>query len=167
MNVHFIALIGNLSAYQLYVRYDPSINGNGGGGSGNGGGDSGTIDASTGHNLPAPWVPFVKAGCNFGAFSTVNMVLENNGNDVTQVFGTGSPEANAALALVTSSERFELLNVEVLSRLVVNGAAEIGAMLQHVVNHSTYHRGQVVTMVRQSGGKPLSTDYLLYFDATT
>ena len=52
MNVHFIALIGNLSAYQLYVRYDPSINGNGGGGSGNGGGDSGTIDASTGHNVP-------------------------------------------------------------------------------------------------------------------
>src|SRR5258707_1959399 len=38
MNVHFIALVGDLSAYQLYVRYDPSINGNGGGGSGNGGG---------------------------------------------------------------------------------------------------------------------------------
>jgi uncharacterized damage-inducible protein DinB len=43
----------------------------------------------------------------------------------------------------------------------------LGAMLQHLVNHSTYHRGQVVTLVRQLGGKPLSTDYLLYFDATT
>src|SRR5438270_1599045 len=52
MNVHFIALIGSLSTYQLYVRYDPSINGNGGGGSGNGGGDTGTIDTSTGHNMP-------------------------------------------------------------------------------------------------------------------
>src|SRR5438876_11188553 len=53
MNVHFIALVGDLSAYQLYVRYDPSINGNGGGGSvkdENGGGDSGTVDTSTGHN---------------------------------------------------------------------------------------------------------------------
>src|SRR5260221_7290446 len=52
MTVHFIALVGDLSAYQLYVRYDPSINGNGGGGSGNGGGDTGTNDNSTGHIVP-------------------------------------------------------------------------------------------------------------------
>jgi glucoamylase len=49
MNVHFIPLVGVLSTYKLYVRYDPSINGNGGGGGGNGGGDNGT---STGHNVP-------------------------------------------------------------------------------------------------------------------
>src|ERR1700754_1387799 len=29
--------------YKLYVRYDPTLNGNGGGGSGNGGADSGTV----------------------------------------------------------------------------------------------------------------------------
>ena len=52
MNVQFKPLGGNKSNYKLYVRYDPSINGNGGGGSGNGGGDSGTIDTSTGHNVP-------------------------------------------------------------------------------------------------------------------
>ena len=33
----------------LYVRFDPSVNGNGGGGSGNGGADSATIDSSPGH----------------------------------------------------------------------------------------------------------------------
>src|SRR5713226_8445531 len=38
--------------YHVYLRYDPSINGNGGGGSGNGGGDSGLIDTSTGHAIP-------------------------------------------------------------------------------------------------------------------
>src|SRR5260370_34672575 len=52
MNVHFIPLVGNLSNYILYVRYDPSINGNGGGGSGNGGGDTGIEDTSTGHVIP-------------------------------------------------------------------------------------------------------------------
>ncbi len=52
MRVHFVPLVGDLSTYKLYVRYDPSINGNGGGGSGNGGGDTGTIDTSTGHNIP-------------------------------------------------------------------------------------------------------------------
>jgi len=39
------------------------------------------------------------------------------------------------------------------------------ALLQHVVNHSTYHRGQVVTQIREVGGKPLSTDLLRYYDA--
>src|SRR5205823_11872653 len=52
MQVHFEPLVGDLSTYKLYVRYDPTINGNGGGGSGNGGGDSGIIDTSTGHNVP-------------------------------------------------------------------------------------------------------------------
>jgi len=49
---HFIPLGGDLSSYNLYVRYDPSINGNGGGGAGNGGGDSGVVDTSTGHAVP-------------------------------------------------------------------------------------------------------------------
>ncbi len=34
---------------RLYLRFDPTVNGNGGGGSGNGGADSGTVDTSTGH----------------------------------------------------------------------------------------------------------------------
>ena len=35
-------------------------------------------------------------------------------------------------------------------------------MFQHVVNHATYHRGQVMTMVRQSGGTPQSTDLIAF-----
>jgi uncharacterized damage-inducible protein DinB len=38
------------------------------------------------------------------------------------------------------------------------------ALLQHVVNHSTYHRGQVTTQLRVLGAKPLSTDLLRYYD---
>ncbi|TMB64558.1 MAG: hypothetical protein E6J51_09530 [Chloroflexi bacterium] len=52
MHSSFVPLSGTLLNYHLYVRYDPSINGNGGGGSGNGGGDSGAIDTTTGHNVP-------------------------------------------------------------------------------------------------------------------
>ena len=36
-------------------------------------------------------------------------------------------------------------------------------MLRHVVNHSTYHRGQVTTMLRQLGAAPPATDLILYF----
>jgi glucoamylase len=52
MRIHFKALVGDLSDYKLYVRYDPSINGNGGGGAANGGGDAGVVDTSTGHAVP-------------------------------------------------------------------------------------------------------------------
>ena len=40
----------------------------------------------------------------------------------------------------------------------------LSQMLQHTVNHSTYHRGQIVTLLRQAGAHGVSTDYLLYFD---
>jgi uncharacterized damage-inducible protein DinB len=40
----------------------------------------------------------------------------------------------------------------------------LGEMLVHLVNHSTYHRGQVATMLRQLGKTPESTDYLLFLD---
>jgi len=37
-------------------------------------------------------------------------------------------------------------------------------MLQHLVNHSTHHRGQVVTMLRQLRISPPATDFLVYYD---
>ena len=44
-----ISFMPRRSGLKLYVRFDPTVNGNGGGGSGNGGADNATIDASTGH----------------------------------------------------------------------------------------------------------------------
>jgi hypothetical protein len=41
---------------------------------------------------PAPWVPFTRAGCSVGDFSTANMVLENVPRDLPAVFGPNSPE---------------------------------------------------------------------------
>ena len=36
--------------------------------------------------------------------------------------------------------------------------APLGIVLRHVVNHQTYHRGQIASMLRRLGGQPLSTD---------
>lgn len=44
------------------------------------------------------------------------------------------------------------------------GASPLWQMLQHVVNHASYHRGQVTTMLRQLGaepGKPM--DLIAYY----
>jgi len=42
-------------------------------------------------------------------------------------------------------------------------AAPLWQMLQHLVNHGTYHRGQVATLLRQLGAKPISTDLILFY----
>lgn len=49
--------------------------------------------SESGKNAPAPWVPYTRAGCNFGAVGTANTVLENTGVDIPSVFGANSPEA--------------------------------------------------------------------------
>jgi hypothetical protein len=46
-----------------------------------------------GQIAPAPWVPFTRAGCDFGAVATANTILENTAIDIPTVFGSGSPEA--------------------------------------------------------------------------
>ncbi len=38
----------------------------------------------------------------------------------------------------------------------------LGGTLQHVVNHSTYHRGQVATQLRQLGSTPPNTDLIAF-----
>jgi uncharacterized damage-inducible protein DinB len=35
--------------------------------------------------------------------------------------------------------------------------------LQHLANHSTYHRGQITTMLRQLGATPVSTDMVAFY----
>jgi uncharacterized damage-inducible protein DinB len=35
--------------------------------------------------------------------------------------------------------------------------------LTHLTNHGTYHRGQITTMLRQLGAKPLGTDIILFY----
>jgi uncharacterized damage-inducible protein DinB len=41
-----------------------------------------------------------------------------------------------------------------------NGLQQI---LQHIVNHSTYHRGQVAAMMRQMGLDPANTDLITFY----
>jgi uncharacterized damage-inducible protein DinB len=46
-------------------------------------------------------------------------------------------------------------------------AYPLGMQLVHVLNHSTYHRGQLATMCRQVGAAAPATDLLVFLDETT
>jgi uncharacterized damage-inducible protein DinB len=53
--------------------------------------------------------------------------------------------------------RFKLLNG-------TGGEAPFWQMVQHLVNHGSYHRGQVTTMLRQIGAAPAkSVDMIAYY----
>jgi hypothetical protein len=52
------------------------------------------LTTPSGENVPAPWVPFTRAGCDVGAFSPANIALERSPFDVQKVFGQNSSQAN-------------------------------------------------------------------------
>lgn len=40
---------------------------------------------------------------------------------------------------------------------------QLGDLMVHLVNHGTYHRGQLTTMLRQVGAKPPATDFVTIY----
>ena len=56
---------------------------------------------------------------------------------------------------LTAELAFRLLNGDASSMRLID-------QMQHVVNHATLHRGQVVGMIRQLGLDPPSTDLIFY-----
>jgi uncharacterized damage-inducible protein DinB len=43
----------------------------------------------------------------------------------------------------------------------------VDELLFHAVNHASYHRGQIATMLRELGGKPVATDLIVYLRLPT
>jgi uncharacterized damage-inducible protein DinB len=79
--------------------------------------------------------------------------LKDRWNDVIDrrvelISGLDEERLNAELA-------YKLLNGDPSSMRLID-------QMQHVVNHATLHRGQVVGMIRQLGIEPPSTDLLFY-----
>ena len=63
-------------------------------------------------------------------------------------------------------KRFGEIGVDQPVEYVRNGvrqAQPFSHTLQHVVNHGTYHRGQVVTMLRQLGAAAPTTDLIAFY----
>lgn len=61
-----------------------------------------------------------------------------------------------------SEERLQQI-VEYRNTAGTSLSAPLHQLMRHVVNHSTYHRGQVATMLRQLGSKAPGTDLVLFY----
>lgn len=66
-------------------------------------------------------------------------------------------------------QSFRILEMDDFERKVNYGNSQgisfinsVKEILFHVVNHSTYHRGQVMLQLREAGLEAISTDYIFY-----
>jgi hypothetical protein len=55
-----------------------------------------TLVGQNGKTPPAPWVPYTRAGCDFGSVAAADTELENQAPDVANVFGAKSADAKEA-----------------------------------------------------------------------
>ncbi len=92
MNVQLVPTGMGANALQLYVRFDPTVNGNGGGGSGNGGPDSAVTDLARGHPIAvASDINTTTNAANRDYAQPVFAALDGPFSQVTNGFaGTGS-----------------------------------------------------------------------------
>jgi len=56
------------------------------------------------------------------------------------------------------------LTIETLQKMIPFRSTQVRLMhlMQHLANHSTYHRGQVALMMRQLGVEPVATDFHVF-----
>ena len=88
----------------------------------------------------------------------------------TRIGVTFDPHAYADIAAVqlkwaeVEREQLEFVSCvtdESLRKMLPIRATHLGLghLMQHMANHSTYHRGQVSLMMRQLGAEPVATDF--------
>jgi glucan 1,4-alpha-glucosidase len=87
-----VELAPKKAGYRLYVRFDATVNGNGGGGAGNGGPDSATVDGSTGHPVLVSFDPVTETNAaNRDYAQPVFAALDGSFSEASSGFvGSGS-----------------------------------------------------------------------------
>ena len=80
-----------------------------------------------------------------------------------------SPEACKSINDQNHSSTLEIISKEDLERKInyrnskgMEFTNSIHEILFHISNHSTHHKGQVISDLRQSGITPITTDYIFY-----
>jgi uncharacterized damage-inducible protein DinB len=89
----------------------------------------------------------------FASLSDLRMYWEKTGEEMIRFLETLTGQTLQE-AVTTTNARGETF------------VAKSWQMIQHVVDHSSYHRGQIVTMLRQLGVQPPSTGLIRFYQET-
>ena len=117
------------AGYRLYVRFDPTVNGNGGGGPGNGGADSATIDDSAGHPVLVASDPITATNAaNRDYAQPVYAALDGTLTEATSGFvgsaSDGLVQLDASHALTRADDDAAGGNVVQTARVAVEGGRQ-------------------------------------------
>ena len=125
------------------------------------GGSFKSIRETVTHIYAAEWAWYQR----FRGTSPTAMLPFDDYPDVQSLRRAWTAQEADMRAFVDSLDEQDLtrvLNYRMLSGQA--GASLFSHLLQHVVNHGSYHRGQVTTMLRQLGEKPAkSMDMIAYY----
>lgn len=99
--------------------------------------------------MGVPTEPFLDAK-SIPSLSDLKKIWEKIGYDTAKWLGTTGDKK--------LQETFTMKNIKGEASTQIYWQA-----FQHLVNHSTYHRGQIITLLRQIGVKPPSTDLILFY----
>jgi uncharacterized damage-inducible protein DinB len=74
------------------------------------------------------------------------------------------PEVHAELREFLGGQTHESLAAPLAFRNIAGEASVVplGQLMIHVVDHGSYHRGQLNTMIKQAGGQPAPAFYAMY-----
>ena len=121
------------SGLELYVRVDPTVNGNGGGGAGNGGADSATVDGSTGHPVLVSSDPVTATNAvNRDYAQPVSMALDGPFGETSSGFAgsasDGLVQLDASHALTSASPDAVNGNVVQTARVALDDGTAVLAL---------------------------------------
>jgi uncharacterized damage-inducible protein DinB len=112
------------------------------------------------HTYSAEWVWYSRWK---GASPTVGLPLDTFPDVPSLRTAWSELEANVRAFLEDAGEQGLERVIEYRLLNGTPGASAFWHMVQHVVNHASYHRGQVTTMLRQLGAAPAKSMDLITF----
>lgn len=105
----------------------------------------------------------VISGDSFEETMKVIQTLEENavGKGLQEMMGLYEEVSEKYLAFISSLDNPDDA-ITIYHPRYGESTARISDLIDHVVNHGTYHRGNITAMLRQQGHPGIPTDYILY-----
>ncbi len=118
-----------------------------------------SIGATLGHIVGAEWV-WLRRWLGESPSGFPEWVTKPVLADLKARLSEVERERAAFVASLSDSDLVRVVSYRTLSGKSFSDPLD--GLMRHVVNHSTYHRGQVVTQLRQLGFKPPTTDLIVF-----
>jgi uncharacterized damage-inducible protein DinB len=118
-----------------------------------------SVTGTLGHIVAAEWV-WLRRFRGESPTAPPPWVTEARVARLRAELDTVEADRNQYLAQLSDADLDQIISYRTLSGEA--HADRLGGLIRHVVNHSTYHRGQVATQLRQLDSVPPNTDLITY-----